>query len=131
LEAGSPHDVLAGRDVVAGEYWTDHFVLGKPAKPIPKRLGPDMRRGLLINAFIPMLYAYGCLRNEPSYSQKALHWLRELRPERNVLLGGWERLGFTPAHAADGQALLELKQEYCNKRRCLDCAIGCALLKQE
>jgi hypothetical protein len=130
LEAGSPHDVLAGRDVVAGGYWTDHFVLGKPAEPIPKRLGPDMRRGLLINAFIPLLYAYGCLRNEPSYSQKALHWLRELRPERNVLLDGWERLGFTPAHAADGQALLELKQEYCNKRRCLDCAIGCALLKQ-
>jgi Protein of unknown function (DUF2851) len=131
LEAGSPHDVLAGRDVVAGAYWADHFVLGKRAETVPKRLGPGMQQGLLINAFIPLLYAYGCLRNEPAYTQKALHWLRELKPERNVLLSGWQRLGFNPVHAADGQALLELKQEYCAPRRCLDCAIGCALLKQE
>jgi Protein of unknown function (DUF2851) len=131
LEAGSPHDVLEGGDVVAGEYWADHFVLGKRAEAIPKRLGTGMQQGLLINAFIPLLYAYGCLRNEPSYTQKALHWLQELKPEHNVLLSGWQRLGFNPVHAADGQALLELKQEYCDARRCLDCAIGCAFLKQE
>ena len=131
LDAGSLQDILAGWDVVAGAYWADHFVLGKRADTIPKRLGTGMQQGLLINAFIPLLYTYGCLRNEPYHTQKALRWLRELKPERNVLISGWHRLGFNPRHAADGQALLELKQEYCDARRCLDCAIGCALLKQE
>ncbi len=144
LEAGSPGEILAATAVAAGGYWEGHYlldrraepvsesaVLGKASKPGPKPLGPDMRQGLLINAFIPLLYAYGCLRNEPSYTRKALDWLRQLKPERNVLISGWQRLGFTPIHAADGQALLELKREYCDARRCLDCAIGCALLKQE
>jgi hypothetical protein len=131
LEAGSPRDVLAGQAITAAGYWENHFVLGKPAEPAPKRLGPDMQQRLLINAFIPLLYAYGCLRNVPSCSDKALRWLRELKAERNVLISGWRRLGVNPVHAADGQALLELKKEYCDTRRCLDCAIGCALLRQE
>jgi hypothetical protein len=130
LEAVSPRDVLAGHTTTAAGYWENHFVLGKPAEPRHKRLGPEMQQVLLINTFIPLLYAYGCLRNEPAYSQKALRWLRELKAERNVLLSGWRRLGVNPVHAADGQALLELKKEYCDTRRCLDCAIGCALLRQ-
>lgn len=133
LEAGSPSDLLA-EDVVAGGYWESHFVLGRPAKvaqPGPRRLGPAMRQGLLLNAFIPLLYAYGCLRNEPLFQERALRWLQELKAERNVLLDGWRQLGVNPVHAADGQALLELKKEYCDARRCLDCAIGCALLRQE
>jgi hypothetical protein len=131
LEAGSPRDILALTAVVAAGYWENHFVLGKAAEPRPKRLGPAMQQGLLVNAFIPLLYAYGCLRNEPSHKEKALRWLEELRAEHNVLLSGWRRLGVNPVHAADGQALLELKKEYCDARRCLDCAIGAALLRQE
>ena len=143
LEAGSPREMLAGTAVAAGGYWENHYILGRSTEPVPerdvfgkgaasgpKRLGPDMQQCLLVNAFIPLLYAYGCLRNEPAYSRKALAWLKELKAERNVLLRGWRRLGVSPVHAADGQALLELKHEYCNKRRCLDCAIGCALLGQ-
>jgi hypothetical protein len=84
-------------------------------------LGPEMRRGILINAFIPLLFAYG----EPV---KAMLWLEELRPERNHLLSGWATLGVTVKNAAGSQGLLELKKEYCNARRCLDCAIGRALL---
>jgi hypothetical protein len=131
LEAGSPGDILMGQDIVASGYWENHFVLGKRAISGPKRLGRDMKQCLLVNAFIPLLYAYGCLRNEPSYVDKALRWLRELKTERNVLVNGWRRLGVHPIHAADGQALLELKKEYCDNRRCLDCAIGCALLSQD
>jgi hypothetical protein len=29
------------------------------------------------------------------------------------------------------QALLQLKNNYCNEKRCLDCAIGCNILKRE
>jgi len=86
-----------------------------------KGLGAEMRRGILMNAFIPMLFAYG-------QTEKALRWLEELKAERNRLLTGWAGLGVSPGNAAESQGLLELKKEYCNARRCLDCAIGRSLL---
>jgi hypothetical protein len=93
-----------------------------------KGLGPDMRSGLLINAFIPILFAYGWLRDEPGCRQKALRWLQEVKPEKNAVLSRWRQLGLSFENAADSQALLQLKKEYCDTRRCLDCAIGRALV---
>jgi hypothetical protein len=87
----------------------------------PEGLGIEMRRGMLINAFIPLLFADG-------QKEKALRWLEELKAEKNQLLRGWTRLGVVPANAAESQGLLELKKEYCTARRCLECAIGRAVL---
>ena len=92
--------------------------------------GPDMRRGLVINAFIPLLFAYGCLRDEPGCREKAIRWLGELPAEKNAILSRWRLLGMTPRNAGDSQALLQLKKEYCDTRRCLDCAIGRALVNE-
>jgi hypothetical protein len=86
-----------------------------------KGLGAGMRRGILINAFVPVLFAYG-------QTEKALRWLGELKAERNQVLTRWAGLGVAAENAAESQGLLELKKEYCNARRCLDCAIGRTLL---
>lgn len=86
-----------------------------------KGLGAEMRRGIVINAFIPVLYAYG----EP---EKAFRWLEGLKAERNHVLRAWAAWGVVAGDAAGSQGLLELKKEYCNARRCLECAIGRALL---
>ena len=84
-------------------------------------LGPEMRQGMVINAFVPVLYAYG-------QREKALRWLGELKAERNHILRNWAERGVVAGDAAGSQGLLQLKDEYCNARRCLDCAIGRALL---
>jgi Protein of unknown function (DUF2851) len=94
------------------------------------RMGDMIKNSLLINAFIPLLFAYGWLRGLPAYQEKALRWLEETRPEDNTILRGWRRLGIPVKNAADSQALLELKKNYCNDRKCLDCAIGRHLLGQ-
>ncbi|HVS98414.1 MAG TPA: DUF2851 family protein [Puia sp.] len=96
----------------------------------PEGLGAGMRNGLLINAFIPLLFAYGWLRDEPGCRAKALRWLREMRPEHNAPLSRWRQLGVAAENAGESQSLLQLKKEYCDTRRCLDCAIGRALLGQ-
>jgi len=93
-------------------------------------MGDMIKSSLLINAFIPLLFAYGWLRGLPAYQEKALRWLEETRPEDNTILRGWRRLGVPVKNAADSQALLELKKNYCNDRKCLDCAIGQHLLGQ-
>ena len=91
-------------------------------------LGTDMKRGLLINAFVPVLFAYGVLRKEPACREKALSWLAAEKPEKNSRIAHWQRLGASVLTAADSQSLLELKKTYCDCRRCLDCAIGQSLL---
>jgi hypothetical protein len=113
-DAESLRDLSALLDVTAGGH----------------RMGEMIKRSLVINAFVPLLFAYGWLRNLPAYQEKALRWLEEIRPEDNAVLTGWRRLGVPVKNAADSQALLELKKSYCNGRKCLDCAIGQRLLGQ-
>lgn len=91
-------------------------------------LGTQTRHSILINAFIPLLSAYATLRQEPRQHRKALRWLYETPPENNTIIRHWQQLG-TPTHtAADTQALLELRKNYCREKKCLDCAIGQTLL---
>ena len=50
-------------------------------------------------------------------------------PEKNAVLDKFSSFGIKSKNAFETQSLLQLKNEYCNKSRCLDCAIGMELLK--
>lgn len=60
---------------------------------------------------------------------KGLDILEKLPPEQNNVIREWKRLGVKASSAYHTQALLQLKQQYCNPKRCLECAIGNTLLK--
>ncbi len=137
-DAHSPRDLAALLDVTVTGFWDDHYQLasphahGSPRSPAarPKRMGEVMMTSLVINAFVPLLFAYGWLRGLPAYQENALRWLEEMGPEDNTIIAGWRRLGVPVTNAAVSQALLELKISYCNGRKCLDCSIGRHLLGQ-
>ncbi len=93
-----------------------------------KGLGAQTKYSILINAHIPFLYAYSAMRQETTHRDKALRWLHELPPENNRIIRRWRRLGLPAATAADTQALLELKKNFCTPKKCLECAIGQTLL---
>jgi len=57
----------------------------------------------------------------------ALHSLQH--PEKNSIIKNWKDLGMKPENAYQSQALLELKNEYCNAKRCLECGIGSKILR--
>lgn len=116
-----------------GEGWFARVKEAKDARELmdslhAEGLGADARRSILINAFVPVLFAYGWLRGEPALREKALRWLNEEAAEKNGVITNWQRLGVGVINAADSQSLLELKKQYCDARRCLDCAIGRSLL---
>jgi hypothetical protein len=85
---------------------------------------------LIINTVVPVLFAYGLLHNEEPFKNRALNWLDELEPENNSITNGYSQLGIVNKSACDSQALLELKSHYCDPKKCLDCAVGNALLKR-
>ena len=111
------------------EYWDTHYVFDKPSKDAKKILGKSTINLLLINAVVPCLFAYGSFRNEEEYKEKAIQLLETLKPEQNNIMEGWDALGLQAQNAAQSQALIELKNVYCQKQACLQCAIGNKILK--
>ena len=85
---------------------------------------------IMINTIIPVLFAYGLHYNEQGYKDRAIKWLEEISAEKNSITKGFENLNFSNKNAFDSQSFIQLKNEYCNKKLCLHCAIGNSLLKR-
>lgn len=114
--------------VKLSNYWRVHYRFGKAGKAGDRRLGQATVRSILINTIAPALLAYGEERGTDRYRNRALALLRELPAESNVVLRKWAQLGYIARNAAQSQALLELKTNFCDGNRCTSCAIGCHLL---
>lgn len=122
-------DVKALFDVTANDYWHYHYRFGEATAFKKKNLGGDMMDNILINTIAPVLFAYGSYHHEEKYKDKALQWLEKTAAESNSITKGFEQLGIENKNAFDSQALIELKNEYCSKKRCLECGVGNGLLK--
>ena len=128
-ETSSVAEARKSFEVVANDYWHYHYRFDKESAFRPKKPGADMVDSIIINTVAPMLFAYGQYHKEEKYKQKALKWLEETSAESNSITKNFQRLGIKNKTAFDSQALIELKTEYCDNKRCLDCAIGNAILK--
>jgi hypothetical protein len=116
-------------DITANDYWHYHYKFDELSSHKRKKLGVVMIDNIIINTICPMLFAYGSYHNEQVYKDKALKWLEETGAESNSIMKGFAQLGIENSNAFDSQALIELKNEYCNNKKCLDCAVGDFLLK--
>ena len=110
-------------------YWLTHYTFEKESGKRNKSFGKQAIRLLTINAIVPFLFLYGSEIKEDVYKDKALRLLEELKPEKNSIIKGWETLGVEADSAYRTQGLLQLKNEYCDKKRCLECSIGGRILK--
>ena len=66
----------------------------------------------------------------PEYCLRATRLLESIPPERNHIVTAFARSGIEVHNAGDTQSLIQLKREYCEKRKCLYCRIGFRLLKR-
>lgn len=105
-------------------YWDTHYRFGKEAPERKKHLGKGIRDIIIINAAIPMMYAYAIYRGDEALRDKASRLLDAVPAENNCITRMWEAAGITPLTAADSQALIELRREYCEKKKCLYCRFG-------
>lgn len=116
-------------EVEVSDYWQQHYQLDKPSKKVNSHLGSSMKNILLINAVAPMLFAYGKYKDNEAHCDKAILLLEKCEAESNSIITGWKKLNVIAANAHETQSLLQLKNEYCDKFRCLECAIGNKILK--
>jgi hypothetical protein len=85
---------------------------------------------LVINTVVPFLYAYGRHKADDTLCLRANQFLESIRAENNFITRMWDECGVKCAHAGDSQALIQLKREYCDKKKCLYCRIGYHYLKR-
>jgi hypothetical protein len=116
--------------VEAGEYWDHHYRFGEPSVFLKKQTGAQFIGNLIFNTVIPFLSAYHHHSGNEKEIPELYRIMEGLAPESNSVISFFARRGFTARHAADSQALLQLKKNYCDQLKCLDCAIGRSLLKQ-
>lgn len=116
-------------EVEVSDYWQTHYQFDKPAEQVNSHLGKAMKDVLLINAVVPVLFAYGKYKDDERYCDKAMTLLESCPAENNSIIKGWKELNQQPAKASHSQALLQLKREYCDSFRCLECAVGGKILR--
>lgn len=111
-------------------YWENHFMFGKEVASRQKSLGKDSVNLLMINAVLPFMFVYGRAIDDDVLCNKALDFFNQLPGEKNVITQNWAKSGMDVSSAFNTQALIGLKSEYCDKKKCLDCRIGNFLLRK-
>ena len=106
------------------DYWKRHYLFSHESPVRDKKLGTQSINVLLINTVVPFLFCYAQQKNNQTLKDKALQLLEQLPSERNAIITAWQKLGINSASAYDSQALLQLKKQYCDDKKCLRCRIG-------
>jgi hypothetical protein len=128
LEVGSLSGASGLFKIEASEYWNTHYIFDKATGIKPKIIGPTCSKLLVINGLAPFLFFYGREKGVYAICESVLDFLEESDGESNICIDQWKKAGLPASNALQTQALLQLKQFYCDKKRCLDCRIGNRLL---
>ena len=112
------------------DYWITHYTFGELSNPAKKNISKSSIDLLIINTVVPFLYAYGKYRCNNILTERASRILEELKPENNYITRMWKECGLEASHAGDSQALIQLKKNYCDFKKCLYCRIGFEYFKK-
>ena len=130
LEAEGEKEMRALFEVELSGYWTKHYSFGKPNERATATLSRSSTDIILINTVAPLLYAYGELTGNYEMTDKAIKLLEDLRAESNSIVSHFVAYGIDCPDALTSQALVQLKREYCDARKCIYCKIGHHLLSK-
>ena len=112
-------------------FWGNHYTFGgAPSENLHTALSNSSIDILLINTVAPLYYAYGIKTDSYAMSDRAVELLESLRPERNSIVAMFAAAGLRCDDALTSQALIQLRREYCEARKCLYCKIGHRLLSE-
>lgn len=130
LECTTIEQLTAALSTEATEYWNNHYVFGEESEPCTKKMSKSSKQLIILNTVIPLLFAYGRYKQSETYVARAIDLLEQLKAEDNNIVRLWKECGLSVNNAADSQALIQLKKEYCDKKDCLRCRIGYRYLKK-
>lgn len=130
IKKSSVGEILPLFDVQADEYWNTHYRFDEPSdKERKKKLGKSSVQNIIINTVAPIKFLYAGQQSTTLQQEEALKLLDELPAEKNRITDIWVDNNWPPENASQSQAQIQLYNNYCSKKRCLDCAIGLSIVK--
>lgn len=124
VTCASLSDMREALQAEVSPYWRTHYTFGNESRSNAKHLSSASIDLLIINAIVPMLYAYGRHRKDELLMARANDLLQSLPPEDNTHIRLWQECGITADNAADTQSLIQLHARYCERKDCLRCRFG-------
>ncbi len=115
-------------EITITDYWQTHYQFDKESPKKKKQFSKSFIDLLVINTIVPIQFAYAKSQGK-EVSESLLALLREVPAEKNVIIEKFSNFGIKGNNAFETQSLLQLKNEYCTKSKCLQCAVGIQLLK--
>ncbi len=109
-------------------YWQQHYHFGKKSTRMNSGLTLTFKSLITINALLPFLFAVGLINDQAELKESAIDALSDIKSESNSIIKHWRELDISSKTAFDSQALIEQKNEFCDKSMCLNCKIGLFLL---
>jgi len=130
IETHSVKEIEPLLEVTASEYWDTHFQFDVAQKQATKKsLGKTSVENIIINTIAPIQFLYAARQDTHVLQERALQLLETVPAEKNNITRLWEENGWKAANAAQSQSLLQLYNNYCSSKRCLECTIGLNIIK--
>ena len=130
LETHSVKDITPLLDVRASSYWDTHYRFDAvQERPSPKTLGNSSIENIVINTIAPIQFLYAARQGTSQLQEHALQLLEAVPAEQNHITRRWEENDWPAENAAQSQALLQLYNNYCSARRCLECTVGLNIIR--
>jgi len=124
------HDLEALYEIFSistSQFWETHYTFGKASKKSIKKTSKAFIDLLLINTIIPLKFSYAKQQGK-DINENLVMIMQQLKSEKNSIIERFNSLKNVSTSALQSQALLQLKNEYCDKNKCLQCAVGNALI---
>lgn len=114
-------------NVCASSYWDTHYNFGVASASRKKCITKSFVDLLVINTIIPLKFCYARQQGK-DISEELLKLATEISSEENTIVKKFNSLKIVSKNGYQSQALLQLKNEYCDKSKCLQCAVGNSLI---
>lgn len=115
--------------VGTSEFWNTHYTFEKSSKSSKKIVTKSFIDLLVINTILPLRFCY--LKHQGKDAAESIFTMaQEIASEQNAIIKTFNHLKPVSTSAMTSQALIQLKTEYCDKNRCMACAIGNSLINK-
>jgi hypothetical protein len=110
-------------------YWKTRYKMDGKEQDNDLSFGKSSAENVIINTFAPFLFFYSKKLGKPELGDRALGLLETCSAEINSKTKLFEVKKSLLSNAASSQAVVNLYDNYCIPRRCLNCGIAVSLLK--
>ena len=130
IEAKTIEEIYQIFNVSVSDYWKSHYNFDKASPKKEKSLSKSFIDLLIINTIVPIQFAYANSLGKEN-SELLIDFLSNIPAEKNNIIEKFTTFGIKSKNAFQSQSLLQLKNEYCNNKKCLQCSVGLELLKDK